>query len=114
MKQTGKHAQVSFHPTQGAESLMAPCLFGWDQCQCKQEKHLGAEGLKTLRGRSFSGLTMHGRVRVERPRNALELTHHALGRLGVRQHKVDGTHTLSIQTCEHPSSQLVLIFEGVY
>ena len=43
--------------------------------------------------------TMHGRVGVERPGNALQLAHHALGGLSVGQHKVDGAHTLSIQPC---------------
>ena len=43
--------------------------------------------------------TVHRRVGVERPGNALQLAHHALGRLSIREHKIDGAHTLSIQPC---------------
>ncbi len=43
--------------------------------------------------------TMDGGVGVEGARDALELAHHALGRLCVRQHKVYRAHTLRIQTC---------------
>ena len=42
---------------------------------------------------------MHGRVTIKRPRDALVLAQHALGRARVRQHIVDGAHALRVQAC---------------
>ena len=52
-----------------------------------------------------SSITMHWRIGVERPGNALELTHHALCRLSIRQHEVDGTHPLGVQACTQGKAQ---------
>ena len=60
-----------------------------------------AHAAAASKGRAAQGgeRTMHRRVGVERPGDALQLAHHALGGLGIRQHKVEGAHALSIQPC---------------